>query len=200
MPRPRRFDEYVLLDGAQELFWKRGYEQTSIDDVARVTGVGNGSIYAAYGSKLGLFVAVFRRYCAGRVALVESVVATEHGDFAAVVAGFLEAIVVDCTGRDDRRGCLMLNGLAELSARFPDVGVIGYEAMARMNDVLAVRVRSAIEANEIRLDPDEAYAVGAHLVVVSQGLINLSRIGVSPDELRSIAAASVRMTAGLRAA
>ena len=66
MARPRQYDEQVLLERAQDEFWVNGYDRTSIDDLAAATGVGNGSLYAAYGSKLGLFLAVFQRYCDGR--------------------------------------------------------------------------------------------------------------------------------------
>jgi AcrR family transcriptional regulator len=200
MARPRRFDEIALLDGAQEIFWTKGFERTSIDDVATATGVGNGSIYAAYGSKLGLFLAVFRRYCAGRVDLVEHVVRGHHGDFAAAVENFLEAIVVDCTSHGDQRGCLMLNSLGELSARYPEVAEIGRQTLERMNAVLEGRVRTGIDVGEIangRVDPP---GLGAHLVLVSQGLINLSRIGVAREQLRAIAAATTRMSSLLSAA
>ncbi|NQX28654.1 TetR/AcrR family transcriptional regulator [Microbacteriaceae bacterium VKM Ac-2854] len=200
MPRPRRFDEIALLDGALEIFWSRGFERTSIEDVATATGVGNGSIYAAYGSKLGLFLAVFRRYCAGRAELVERVIHDHQGDFAAAVENFLEAIVVDCTSHGDGRGCLMLNSLGELSARYPAVAEVGRETLERMNAVLEARVRAGIDAGEIALESGDAAGLGAHLVLVSQGLINLSRIGVPAGQLRSIAAASSRMSHLLSAA
>lgn len=200
MARPRRFDEIALLDGAQEIFWTRGFDRTSIEDVAGATGVGNGSIYAAYGSKLGLFLAVFRRYCASRVALVEQVIRDHNGDFTGAVENFLDAIVADCTAHGDQRGCLMLNSLGELSARYPEVAEIGRETLGRMNATLESRVRSGVDDGDIaagRVDPP---GLGAHLVLVSQGLINLSRIGVSGEQLRAIAASTTRMSSLLRAA
>ena len=105
MARTRRFDEQLLLDCAQEAFWVKGYDRTSIEDVSVASGVGNGSIYAAYGSKLGLFLAVFGRYCAGRIELVDSVVTAHTGDFESMVASYLDEVVADCTSHDDRRGC-----------------------------------------------------------------------------------------------
>ncbi|MDO9395081.1 MAG: TetR/AcrR family transcriptional regulator, partial [Herbiconiux sp.] len=145
MARPRSFDETMLLDHAQEAFWQHGYDQTSIDDVARASGVGNGSIYAAYGSKLGLFLAVFSRYCAGRVALVDAVIGTPHRDFEQAVARYLDEIVADCTAHDDRRGCLMLNSLAELGSRFPEVVAIGGRTVEAMESSVTARVRTAVD-------------------------------------------------------
>jgi len=199
MGRPRRFDERKLLDHAQEAFWVNGYDRTTIELVAEASGVGNGSIYAAYGSKLGLFLAVFARYCAGRVELVDSVVSAHRGDFESAVAHYLDEIVADCTSHPDLRGCLMLNSLAELGTRFPEVVTIGRTTLTAMEQVVARRVIEAVDDGELEIAETEIDPLSAHIVLVSQGLISLSRIGVSADELRGIASTSSRMSALLHA-
>jgi len=200
MARTRRFDEQLLLDCAQEAFWVKGYDRTSIEDVSVASGVGNGSIYAAYGSKLGLFLAVFGRYCAGRIELVDSVVTAHTGDFESMVASYLDEVVADCTSHDDRRGCLMLNSLSELGSRFPEVVTVGVRTTDRMEAVVSARVAEKVEAGEISLSPEQIAPLSTHIVMVSQGLINMSRMGVPAERLRSIAATSSRMTALLGAA
>lgn len=200
MARPRRFDEQVLLDAAQEVFWVNGYDRTSIEDISAVSGVGNGSIYAAFGSKLGLFLAVFDRYCEGRVKLVESVVASHQGDFESAVANYLDEIVADCTSHADRRGCLMLNSLADLGSRFPDVVSIGRRSIAQMKSVMIARVTAGVESGELTLQRDQIDPLASHIVLVSQGLITLSRIGAPVEQLRAIASTSTRMSALLSAA
>ncbi|MCU1405875.1 MAG: TetR/AcrR family transcriptional regulator [Glaciihabitans sp.] len=200
MARPRKFDEQVLLERAQDEFWVNGYDRTSIDDIATATGVGNGSLYSAYGSKLGLFLAVFQRYCDGRVALVDGVVSMHSGSFESAVANYLDEIVADCTSGLDRRGCLMLNSLAELGGRFPEVADIGRRSVGAMQRIVSDRVRRAVAAGELDLTSAEADALGAHIVLVSQGLIQLSRIGTPLAELQSIAATSTKMSALMRTA
>ena len=177
-----------------------GYDRTSIEDVSVASGVGNGSIYAAYGSKLGLFLAVFSRYCAGRVELVDSVVSAHTGDFESTVANYLDEIVADCTAHDDRRGCLMLNSLAELGSRFPEVVTVGNRTIAAMETVIGDRVSDKVASGEIDLEKGQVEALSAHIVLVSQGLISLSHIGVPKARLSAIAATSSRMTALLGAA
>ena len=198
MTRPRQFDEELLLESAQDRFWASGYDRTSIDDISRVSGVGNGSIYAAYGSKLALFLVVFRRYCAQRVALVESVIDAHDSGFESAVANYLEQIILDCGSYPDHRGCLMLNSLSDLALRFPEVVDVGRESMTAMERIVSARVHEAVEAGELRLSPEEADSLGAHIVLVSQGLIQMDRIGVSGDHLREIAATSTRMSSLLR--
>lgn len=200
MARTRRFDEQLLLDCAQEAFWVKGYDRTSIEDVSAASGVGNGSIYAAYGNKLGLFLAVFSRYCAGRVELVDSVIGAHTGDFESTVANYLDEIVADCTSHDDRRGCLMLNSLAELGSRFPEVVTVGVRTIGEMEAVVGTRVSQKVASGEISLIPQQVESLSTHIVLVSQGLISMSRMGVPADKLRTIAATSSRMTSLLGAA
>lgn len=199
MARPRRFDEQALLDSAQESFWVKGYDGASIDEIATASGVAGSSIYAAYGSKLGLFLAVFIRYCDGRVALVEKVVGAHSGSFEDAVGNYLTAIVGDCTSHADRRGCLMLNSIAELGARFPDVVVVADRSIARMEAVVSARVAESVDSGEIELAREQIEPLGAHIVLVSQGLIQLSRVGVPVERLNGIADTSRRLSALLAA-
>lgn len=62
MARPKTFDHDQVLDRAVELFWRKGYEATSIQDLVEAMGIQRGSLYAAFGSKQDLFLAVLDRY------------------------------------------------------------------------------------------------------------------------------------------
>lgn len=61
MGRTRGFDEGDVIDRAAARFVANGYEATSVDDLVGATGLHRGSIYKAFGSKRGLFVAVLRK-------------------------------------------------------------------------------------------------------------------------------------------
>jgi TetR/AcrR family transcriptional repressor of nem operon len=62
MGRPRRFSEETVLQVAATVFVRGGYEGTSIDDLVQALKLHRGSLYNAFGSKHGLFLAVLRRY------------------------------------------------------------------------------------------------------------------------------------------
>lgn len=187
MARPRRFDESALLDTATELFWSRGFDDTSVEDVSAATGVGNGSIYAAYGSKQGLFLALFERYCERRADFVCAAV-ERPGSVASAVSGYFEAVITDCAAQPGRRGCLMINSMAHLGTRMPEVVAIARRATERMESGVAARIRSAVTGSAA--DDAEIEALAAHIVLVSQGLIQLSRLGVPAERLRAIARTS----------
>ena len=57
MGRKRRFDDDEVLARAREVFLEHGYEGTSIDALVKATGLLRGSLYGAFGSKRGMFVA-----------------------------------------------------------------------------------------------------------------------------------------------
>ena len=58
----KQFDRIDVLDRAMALFWRRGYEATSIQDLVDATGINRGSLYASFTSKKGLFLAVLDHY------------------------------------------------------------------------------------------------------------------------------------------
>jgi TetR/AcrR family transcriptional repressor of nem operon len=61
MARPREFVEELAIDAAAGVFCRHGYTATSIEQLVEATGVHRGSLYAAFGSKRGLFLRVLER-------------------------------------------------------------------------------------------------------------------------------------------
>ena len=55
MARPREFNEGIALDAAIEWFWRRGYEATSVRELAAAMGISGPSLYNAFGDKRALF-------------------------------------------------------------------------------------------------------------------------------------------------
>ena len=60
--RPREFDVDKAIDRAMMLFWRKGYKGTSLTDLTAALGITRPSLYAAFGSKEGLFRQSARRY------------------------------------------------------------------------------------------------------------------------------------------
>lgn len=62
MARPREFDEVTALEAAIECFWQRGYEATSVRDLAKRMGLSAPSLYNAYGDKHALYKRALEHY------------------------------------------------------------------------------------------------------------------------------------------
>jgi AcrR family transcriptional regulator len=65
MGRPRSFDAGRALDRALQVFWRKGYEGTSLSDLTEAVGVNRPSLYAAFGDKKALFRKALDRYVTG---------------------------------------------------------------------------------------------------------------------------------------
>ncbi|MFE3260072.1 TetR/AcrR family transcriptional regulator [Nocardia sp. NPDC059091] len=192
MGRPRQFDEQALLDAAIELFWPQGFDTTSVEDVSRATGIGNGSIYGAYGNKRGLFLAAFERYCDQRARFVRAAIESTPGSARAAVRALCHAVIDDCAAHPDRRGCLMINSIAHLGTRIPEVATIGARTIATMENAVAERLRRAMIATG-PADEELLSALSANVIMTTQGLIQLSRMGVTSARLREIADVSTEI-------
>lgn len=62
MGRPRSFDTETVVAAARDAFVRGGYVGTSVDDLLRATGLQRASLYSAFGSKRGLFIAALRQH------------------------------------------------------------------------------------------------------------------------------------------
>ena len=69
--RPRAFDMDKALDARARLFWRKGYEGTSIADLTEAMGINPPSLYAAFGGKEALFRQALDRYEAKHAVLLE---------------------------------------------------------------------------------------------------------------------------------
>ncbi|WP_378143983.1 TetR/AcrR family transcriptional regulator [Cnuibacter sp. UC19_7] len=190
MARRREFDEDALLEACIPLFWEKGFQATSMTDVAETTGVGNGSIYAAYGSKAGLFLVVLERYCATRVDLVREAMRGE-GPLVDAVRDLFESVVDDCAQHRPSWGCLMLTSMAELGRQWPEVAELTLKTIREMQDVVGERLRRASPHDSASSRRDLA----ATVVLASQAILQASLLEPEPTRLRRFALASVERLA-----
>lgn len=180
MARPRTFDPDTALDAAIQVFWRQGYEGTSVDDLVRVTGVNRYSLYSLWDDKRGLYIAALERY--GRTLGGAWILALEAGRLAAIHAHFhtlAEAII----GDPERRGCFTVNTSTELGAR--DLGMRRQvrENLDRVEHAFARALANAVAARELPPGfPVEAHA--RHLAVTMQGLLLQARNGAPEATLR----------------
>ena len=60
--RPRSFDETEAVERAIQVYWSKGYDGVTIDDLVAGTGVGRPSLYAVFGDKRALFLRALKAY------------------------------------------------------------------------------------------------------------------------------------------
>jgi TetR/AcrR family transcriptional regulator, transcriptional repressor for nem operon len=118
MPRPREFDEPTVLEAAMRCFWNRGFEQTSMRDLAGEMGITSASLYNAFGDKRSLYRRALDYYLEqsvrDRVARLSPL-----PPFSALRA-FFDEIVERSVIDKQRRGCMLVNSALELAPYDPE--------------------------------------------------------------------------------
>lgn len=176
--RPWSFDRDKALDTAMALFWRHGYEGVSLGDLTKAIGVAAPSLYAAFGSKAGLYKSVLDRYEAGVGHLDEEII-NSASSLPDVVKLLLEAAVTIATKRENERGCMISTGLITCH---PD-----HDELAR--DLAMRREKSLHQLADAlaRFAPAErTRRVARHVLSVMQGISIQARDGASLEELHEI--------------
>ncbi len=144
MARPREFDEHAVLNAAMNRFWERGYQATSIRDLAVETGLTSPSLYNAFGDKRALFRQVLERYAQhssrARIARLESSMPPKEA-----IRAFIREIVEHSLTDKNRRGCLLVNSALEIAPHDPEIGA---EVASRLGEVESFFRRSVVAAQK----------------------------------------------------
>jgi len=167
MARPREFDADDALERATRLFWTKGFEQTSLDELCAATGLGRSSLYAAFGDKRALYLRALARYeerSAARIATVLADKPIREG-----LAAFLGALIDDIVAGPGRRGCFIGNCAAELARLDRAAAAQVRASLERIEATFKEAMTAAQRRGEVRAGADVA-ALARFLTAGIQGL------------------------------
>ena len=188
MGRPREFDIDDALDRATQLFWSRGYEATSVQDLVDALGVNRASLYATFGDKAQLFEAVLERYGEQVNGALGKALAPPAAGVEAARAWF-KALIEMATQPRRARGCLFLNTVTGCTT-----------APAPLLDRVTAAVRSTTDQLHDALVRDPHLAGREDLRTLARfhaaegpGLGVLARAGVRRAELENAAEVALRV-------
>ncbi|HYN92431.1 MAG TPA: helix-turn-helix domain-containing protein [Pilimelia sp.] len=188
--RPRTFDPDTALRTALTLFWERGYEGTSLSDLAQAMGIASASIYACFGSKEDLFRRVMALYGAAsgeppRRALREEPTAR------AAIHAMLHATVDQITGSDTPHYCMLI--LAAPTGAVENHAIREFLADRRRDMLSTIRDRLArgVTDGDITGPPDSLDAIARYYTTVVQGLSIQARDGADRADLQAVIACAM---------
>ena len=188
--RPLSFDREAALHQAMLLFWRHGYEATSLNDLTAALGVKPSSIYTVFGDKKRLFLEAVGRYLSGPVTSGSIIANAASARDAA--RGLMVASAMGFTGADTPAGCLLASAAISCSKAAGDVQAELAEIRRGIEARLQDKIVSSIKAGLMPADAD-AEALAAHTMAVIQGMSTLARDGAPRDKLLRIAEAAMRV-------
>lgn len=180
MGRRREFNEDEALEAALFVFWQKGYEGASFEDLSTATGVARPGLYAAFGNKEGLFLKAVDFYCARYLGFMSA--ALEEPTSLKVVERILRGSLELHTMDPDHLGCLGLNGALACSDAGESIRLELVRRRESSQSELKRRLDRAQKESDLPSTVNAA-ALASYVMAVSQGMAVQAKAGASKKAL-----------------
>ncbi|MDC9615014.1 TetR/AcrR family transcriptional regulator [Xenorhabdus khoisanae] len=150
--RNKEFDPDEITDKAMNVFWLRGYEGTSIQDLVEGTGLSRSSLYSTFQSKHHLYQQALKHYSSvtsENIALISG-----NGDVKILLRTLLEKIADDEINDECQRGCFVANASLELAGHDPEIASLVSENFRRLQSAFEGLIKRGQKTSEISLEKD----------------------------------------------
>jgi TetR/AcrR family transcriptional regulator, transcriptional repressor for nem operon len=174
--RTKEFEPDRALDSAMDLFWRQGYEATSVHDLLAEMGIGRGSMYDTFGDKHTLFLAALDRFEETRVSRADGILASSASALEGIRRLF-ETTIEGLVSYEPRRGCLLANTAVELAPHDEEVAGRISRYVRRTEDAFERALVRGRAAGEVPANKDPK-ALARFLVSTLHGVRVLARAGV----------------------
>lgn len=158
MARTKEFDEDQVLDKAVDLFWYKGYNGISAQEIVDGLGLSRSSLYDTYGDKRTLFIRALKRYRVRETGRMITLL-DEAADVKKVIRNIFQASVRDCLGAKLGMGCFIVNSGIELAPHDDEIADIIKEGRQAMEDGFYRALKRGQENGQVSgRQPASAYA------------------------------------------
>lgn len=182
--RPRAFDTEAALEKALEVFWRKGYDGTSLADLTEAMGINKPSLYAAFGNKEQLFLKTIELYesrpCSFFMPALEKPTAYE------VAEHMLFGAAVNMTDQTKPQGCVVIQGALSCSEAAASVKEALIQRRLEGEQKLRARFERAKQEGDLA-DHIDAATLARYLGTVLQGMAIQANNGATAEQLRQVA-------------
>jgi TetR/AcrR family transcriptional regulator, transcriptional repressor for nem operon len=184
--RPLEFNPDEALDVAMQLFWRKGYESTSLQDLITSMGLSKSSFYQAFKSKHKLFQRCIKHYqkiLSGKmVAHLEGMPSRKKS-----INILFYNKANETSGLNARMGCLTMNTATEFAQTDPEISALINQSIESFVDVFETAIKHAQKHGEISMLKDARFTA-AYLVSSMSGLNTMIKSGADRESIKRIAA------------
>jgi TetR/AcrR family transcriptional repressor of nem operon len=175
MARPRQFDEQQVIESLMKVFWEKGYEASSMQDLVAASGLHKGSLYGAFGDKQTLYLMALRHYDRTRIQAGIDMLNGE-GSARQKIARLFDNVIESTKRGDFAGGCLLCSASMEMAVNDRQVKSEVKTTIRR----LKIAIMDALEMQAQNQNPnqDQAAALAAFIVSAYFGTRVLAKAGV----------------------
>lgn len=185
MARPREFDTTEALNEAMQVFWTKGFEATSLNDLIGAMKLSKSSFYDTFGSKHEVFLAAIEHYKKTVTAQV-SAVSELDAPARKLIGSLFERAVERMTEEDGRRGCFLNNCAVEVALHDPAAAKLIGGGFAIMEDTFFALVQRGQAEGEVGADKDPR-ALARYLTSSLNGIMVMGKAGPGREALSDVA-------------
>jgi AcrR family transcriptional regulator len=189
--RPAVFDRDVALREAMKLFWERGYEGTSFDDLIAAMGISASSFYNSFGSKETLYGEATKSYLDWSGHWFFAILNDPSIDTKTAFARLFESTAEEFTRCDHPLGCMISLAGTHCSPGMKNIREMMVEHRAFSEGAMAERIRKGIEAGDVSQGTD-CDMLAAYYSAMARGLAVQARDGASRAKLAEIGRLAMR--------
>jgi AcrR family transcriptional regulator len=187
--RPREFDPEKVLDRALKVFWKKGYDGTSMSDLTEAMGINKPSLYAAFGDKESLFRKAIDRYVEMNASHIQD--ALNEPTAQAVAQKLWTSPLANCANSRGPRGCFLVQGSLASSDTSQALQRAVINQRNKGEDAIRERFERAVVDGD--LPPNTNAADLARFVsTMTYGLAVQAASGVSIEDLQAVAEIAIQ--------
>ncbi|PSL32003.1 TetR/AcrR family transcriptional regulator [Chitinophaga ginsengisoli] len=189
--RPKIFDEREVVEKAVDVFWTKGYETASADELLDAMGIGKGSFYLAFkGGKKELYEKSLRQY-ADRFdkQLLHDLSVSK--DPVQLIKDFFMALADDPKSKQ-MKGCYIGNALVQLSDGDVDTKLIAAELLGSVESIFTDVIRKAQEEKKLK-NKAKPEVLGKYLINLWNGVNVTRRSNPGYEHLREVLEMSLQV-------
>jgi AcrR family transcriptional regulator len=183
MGRHREFDVDQALDAALSVFWRKGYEGASYEDLSTATKVSRPGLYSAFGNKQALFVRALDRYDARYMGFMQE--ALDEPTSRQVVERILRGSAEVQTLNPESPGCLGMNGALACSDEAESIRTELVRRRQGTQEALRQRLERARAEGDLPATADPA-TLAAFVMAISQGMAVQAKAGATRASLLAL--------------
>ncbi len=188
--RHKAFNESTVVRQALEVFWTKGYEATSTQDLLTAMRLNKGSLYNTFKSKRDLYITAIDAYAKDSLSKLKSDIEKSETPVK-VIEDFLYAACEPCDEVEDNKGCFLVNAVTEMASLDKELATKAAQKLEQVEQLFLKAIKLGVKNNQLKLTaPPEV--LSKYLINIWNGISMTRKMYKDKSDLRQIIALALK--------